>query len=49
VAAGEVTLNGEPYTWEPADMVMWLDREPVEDPIAEGERQRSRFGWRSEL
>ena len=45
VSAGEVTLNGEPYVWEPADMVMWLDREPQEDPAAEAERQRSRFVW----
>ena len=48
VSAGQVTLNGEPYVWEPDDMVMWLDREPQEDPAAERERQRSRFEWRSD-
>ena len=46
VSEGQVTLNGEPYVWEPADMVMWLDREPHEDPDAESERQQSRFEWR---
>jgi hypothetical protein len=41
-AAGHVRLNGEPYSWEPDDMVSW----PMEDgdrAVADAERERSRF------
>ena len=29
LSARDLTLNGDPYVSQPADMVMWLDREPL--------------------
>jgi hypothetical protein len=43
MASGRVRLNGDPFPWEPADMVSWVDGPvPDEDPIADW-RERSSF------
>jgi acetoin utilization deacetylase AcuC-like enzyme len=45
VADGRVRLNGQPYTWEPDEMVQW--REPKDDPTRDAavaaERERCHF------
>ncbi|MFK7929052.1 MAG: histone deacetylase [Myxococcota bacterium] len=43
LADGRVLLNGEPYEWEPAEMVFWLDGRPDEEPDVDAERERCRF------
>jgi len=40
---GRMMLNGEPYTWEPTDMVSWLDGPPEPDDEGNAERERCRF------
>ena len=49
LAAGRVFLNGEPYTWEPEEMIQWLN--PHEDPDAAAaiaaERERCKFTFDS--
>ena len=49
VAEGQVTLNGEPYAWEPEAMVRWLQPEahPVDHAAIAAERERCRFAVRS--
>ncbi len=45
LASGRVRLNGEPYAWEPEEMIQWLNRS--EDPLATAEiaveRERCHF------
>lgn len=45
LAAGKVKLNGEPYTWEPEEMIQWLN--PYQDAVADAaiaaERERCHF------
>jgi hypothetical protein len=43
IAEGRVLLDGEPYVWEPAPMVFWLDGRAVEEAEVEAERGRVRF------
>ena len=46
VAAGQVLLDGEPYTWEADEMVYWLDRSRLDRAAIDRERQRARFSLR---
>lgn len=43
VAEGRVRMNGEPYTWEPEPMVLWLDGPPAPSDDLRAERERVRF------
>jgi acetoin utilization deacetylase AcuC-like enzyme len=43
LAEGRVRLNGGPYTWEPDDMVYWLDKRAADEPGVDAERERVRF------
>ena len=43
VDSGRVLLNGEPYAWEPDEMVMWLREHPVDRGEVSHERNRCRF------
>jgi acetoin utilization deacetylase AcuC-like enzyme len=44
VASGRVRVNGEPYKWEPEEMVCWIEGPPMDDAAAvEAERERVRF------
>jgi hypothetical protein len=43
VAEGRVLLNGEPYAWEPDEMVRWLDPQPLDRAVVDRERERCRF------
>ncbi|MCE9669100.1 histone deacetylase [Myxococcus stipitatus] len=43
VADGRVLLNGEPYRWEPDDLVLWLDPPPVDVEAIARERERCHF------
>lgn len=43
VAEGRVLLDGHPYTWEPGDMVMWLEPHTSDPQVIEAERERARF------
>lgn len=45
IAEGRVRLNGEPYTWEPDEMVSWLDYRPdsVDEAAIAAERERCTF------
>ncbi|MFT7521687.1 MAG: hypothetical protein ACI9MC_003839, partial [Kiritimatiellia bacterium] len=38
-----VLLNGDPYTWEPSDMVLWIDGKPPDTPGMIEERERCHF------
>jgi len=51
VAAGRVSLDGQPYTWEPELMVAWRGQPPwPEDRQAvEAERERARFVVEAEV
>jgi hypothetical protein len=40
---GRVRMNGEPYAWEPDDMVDWLQGEPGRAEAIAAERERVRF------
>ena len=42
LADGRVKLNGEPYRWEPDEMVRWRDTEDIPDDAAEVARARER-------
>lgn len=46
VAEGRVTLNGEPYTWEPSDMAWWMDDRAEDDTETAQEREQSIFKLR---
>ncbi len=45
IADGRVLLNGEPYAWEPEEMVRWRDDalRPDDGPAVAAERERSHF------
>ena len=45
VAEGRVRLNGEPYTWEPEEMIQWLNphTDPQADAAISTERERCHF------
>jgi len=43
VDEGRVSLNGEPYAWEPDEMVFWLREPPAEPGEVAHERDRARF------
>jgi acetoin utilization deacetylase AcuC-like enzyme len=40
---GRVRLQGEPYVWEPDEMVWWLENSSDRKPAVDQERDRSRF------
>jgi hypothetical protein len=42
-ADGRVRMNGEPYAWEPDEMVYWLRESPAEPGEVERERERVSF------
>lgn len=46
VADGRVFFEGEPYEWEPGDMVMWLEDHASDPGVVEGERERAHFTLR---
>ncbi|QSQ11395.1 histone deacetylase family protein [Myxococcus landrumensis] len=43
VADSRVLLNGEPYRWEPADMVLRLEPQPLDTDAIAAERERCLF------
>jgi hypothetical protein len=43
VEEGRVLMNGEPYAWEPDEMVFWLREPPDEPGEVAHERDRVRF------
>jgi hypothetical protein len=43
VANGRVRLNGQPYAWEPDEMVLWLRPHDHDAEAAARERERARF------
>jgi hypothetical protein len=45
IADGKVLLNGEPYRWEPEEMVRWRDEKDIPDDsaVVVEERERSHF------
>ncbi|WP_342378339.1 histone deacetylase [Myxococcus stipitatus] len=43
VADGRVVLDGEPYRWEPADMVLRLEPQPLDTDAIAAERERCHF------
>ncbi|WP_338871481.1 histone deacetylase [Myxococcus stipitatus] len=43
VADGRVRLDGEPYRWEPADMVLRLEPVPLDTDAITAERERCHF------
>jgi len=43
VAEGRVSLNGEPYRWEPDDLVLRLEPVPVDTDVIAAERERCHF------
>ncbi|AGC41944.1 histone deacetylase family protein [Myxococcus stipitatus DSM 14675] len=43
VADGRVLLGGEPYRWEPADMVLRLEPQPLDTDAVAAERERCHF------
>ncbi|AKQ69491.1 Deacetylase [Myxococcus hansupus] len=42
---GQVRLNGEPYTWEPGDLVSRLEPTQEDAEATARERERCRFTW----
>lgn len=40
---GRVRMNGEPYSWEPEEMVAWLQGRDASEPAVDEERERVRF------
>jgi acetoin utilization deacetylase AcuC-like enzyme len=43
ICDGRVLMNGAPYTWEPSDMVTWLDGRSGDRTAVDAERERVRF------
>jgi hypothetical protein len=45
IAEGRVLLNGQPYRWEPDEMVRWRDEKDIPDdgPAIVEARERSHF------
>ncbi len=45
IAAGHVALNGQPYAWEPDEMVRWRDEDDIPDDAAQiaAAREHSHF------
>ena len=43
IAEQRVLLNGEPYKWEPGEMILRLDQAPGDDTRIAVERERARF------
>ena len=43
VDAGKLRLNGEPYRWEPDEMVSWVEPRPADREAILAEKARSRF------
>ena len=47
LAEGTVKLNGEPYRWEPDEMVRWRDKKDIPDDGAAVALERARCHFTS--
>ncbi len=44
-ADGRVRMDGQPYAWEPDDMVTWLEEKPAFDEAVLARERQHRFTW----